>query len=110
MKVRLPIDQNAVMPGGHLAIDRLERAQQPHRIAVAIARRDILRIGLVPGLLLLEELPQSIMRLGEARLQANECAIAIDALIQIGRLEAARCSKLSSKRVALVARSRAVEE
>ena len=67
VKVRLPVDENAIVPGGDITVDFLKRGQAAHGITVQISGGDKMPVSFVPGACFSEERSQSIVRFGEAR-------------------------------------------
>ena len=109
MKVRLCINQNAVVSGCDVAVDLLEGGQAAHRIAVSIPGRDVVLIGLVPRLFLLEQPGEAEVRLGKARVLRQERSIALDGgvgVLSVSSRRAAMNSRWNDSRSAARRRRR----
>jgi len=103
-KVRLPVDQDAPVPRGHVTVNLLKGGRAAHRIAVQIAGRNVMAVSFIPGGGPLEKLGQAIVRLGEAGLKGEEQSVSVHAVRGIVCLEPACVQKRASIGFALVAR------
>ncbi len=110
MKIRLAVDQDAVMPSGHVAVCLLKLAEAADRQAVEIAGRNVMLVGVVPFARTLEQPRQAIVGIGKARLPSQEPPILLNARRGIGRLVGASGQKLKAKRLANRARGRCRQE
>jgi len=106
MKVRLPVDQNAVVARSHIAIDRLKVCEHALRVAVEIARRHVVLVGLVPSSALIEKPSEAKVRFCEAGLRSHEQAVLGDGCRRIFLFDAARGQNCAGKRLALRPRRR----
>ena len=72
MKIRLSVDQYAVVPRGDIAVHLLKIAGAADRHAVEVSGRDVMPVGVVPVALRFQQPRQPIVRLGETRLPRQQ--------------------------------------
>ena len=104
MKVRLPVNQNAAVPPGHVAVNLLKRARAAHGHAIQVPGGRVFSVGFIPIASLLEKPAQPEMRFREARLARHERAIARDRGRPIASFAFSRGQELACERVTIPAR------